>query len=106
MAAIFKIYPAVQKKHREYVPHRMTESEFWTRFFQSHYYSVHITSKSENVFAECAKVDDKEWNRDVGSIRDDPLYDLDEIYDGEKLHDTQADLRLGQSSSKANAGNI
>ena len=47
-----------------------------------------------------------EWNRDVGTIRDDPLYDLEEIYDGEKLHDTQTELRLGQSSSKANAGNI
>lgn len=59
MAAVFKTYPTVKKKHSDYVPHRMSESEFWTRFFQSHYYSVHTTSRSENVFSECAKSDDK-----------------------------------------------
>ena len=59
MSSVFKTYPAVKKKHGEYVPHRMTESEFWTLFFQSHYYSVHTTSRTENVFSECSKYDDR-----------------------------------------------
>lgn len=59
MTAVFKTYPAVKKKHGEYVPHRMTESEFWTLFFQSHYYSVHSSSRTENVFSECSKYDDR-----------------------------------------------
>lgn len=36
--AVFKTYPAVCKKHTDYVPSKMTEGEFWTKFFQSHYF--------------------------------------------------------------------
>lgn len=36
--AVFKTYPAVRKKHSDYVPAKMTEAEFWTKFFQSHYF--------------------------------------------------------------------
>ena len=71
MSSVFKTYPAVKKKHGEYVPHRMTESEFWTLFFQSHYYSVHTTSRTENVFSECSKYDDRgKWvtNRVCGNL--------------------------------------
>ncbi len=38
MESIFKTYPAVRKRHLEHVPHQMTEQEFWTKFFQSHYF--------------------------------------------------------------------
>lgn len=35
---IFKTYPAVKKKYIEHVPAKLTESQFWTKFFQSHYF--------------------------------------------------------------------
>lgn len=38
MQQIFLVYPAVQKAYKEYVPERITEYEFWTRFAKSSYY--------------------------------------------------------------------
>lgn len=35
---IFKTYPAVKRKYQEHVPAKLTESDFWTKFFQSHYF--------------------------------------------------------------------
>lgn len=35
---IFKTYPAVKKKYIEHVPAKLTEAQFWTKFFQSHYF--------------------------------------------------------------------
>ncbi|KAK7084066.1 General transcription factor IIH subunit 1 [Halocaridina rubra] len=101
MSAVFKTYPAVKKKHSEYVPHRMSEAEFWTRFFQSHYYSVHTNSGSENVFSECAKYDDKEWNRDVLSARNDPMCDLTDIYE-DKPMSIENDIRIAGAKAGSN----
>ncbi|KAI8437757.1 hypothetical protein MSG28_011991 [Choristoneura fumiferana] len=58
--AIFKTYPAVRKKHVDYVPNKMTEAEFWTKFFQSHYFHRDriASSSSKDLFGECAKLDD------------------------------------------------
>ncbi|KAJ0172340.1 hypothetical protein K1T71_012313 [Dendrolimus kikuchii] len=58
--AIFKTYPAVRKKHMDYVPNKMTEAEFWTKFFQSHYFHRDriASSSSKDLFGECAKMDD------------------------------------------------
>lgn len=39
---IFKAYPAVRHKHNEHVPAKLNESEFWTKFFQSHYYHRYL----------------------------------------------------------------
>ncbi|CAH2054805.1 unnamed protein product, partial [Iphiclides podalirius] len=59
--AIFKTYPAVRKKHIDYVPNKMTEAEFWTKFFQSHYFHRDriASSSSKDLFGECAKLDDQ-----------------------------------------------
>ncbi len=59
--SIFKTYPAVRRKHLQHVPANMTEQDFWTGFFQSHYFHrdrvlLHVKG---DLFAECAKEDDR-----------------------------------------------
>nr|CAD7400591.1 unnamed protein product [Timema poppensis] len=74
---IFKTYPAVRKKHLEYVPHKLSESEFWTKFFQSHYFHRdRINTGTKDLFTECAKLDDQELKRDINAGIDDPMVDI------------------------------
>ncbi|XP_031782423.1 general transcription factor IIH subunit 1 [Nasonia vitripennis] len=87
---IFKTYPAVKKKHLEYVPAKMSESDFWTKFFQSHYFHRdRINVGTKDLFTECAKIDDQELKKDIQAGIDDPMVDitgfdnvgLNEMYD-------------------------
>lgn len=60
MEAIFRTYPAVRQKHRETVPHKYTEAQFWTKFFQSHYFHRdRINAGTKDLFTDCAKIDDQ-----------------------------------------------
>lgn len=88
---IFKTYPAVKRKHQENVPQKMSESEFWTKFFQSHYFHRdRINTGTKDLFTECAKIDDQELKRDIQTGIHDPLTDIaafedktiDENYEG------------------------
>lgn len=74
---IFKTYPAVKKKHQENVPTKLSESEFWTKFFQSHYFHRdRLTSGTKDIFTECSRIDDKALEQAVLENAGDPLLDM------------------------------
>lgn len=79
---IFKTYPAVKKKHMEHVPAKMSESEFWTKFFQSHYFHRdRILGGTKDIFTECGKIDDKSLKEAVNKSAGDILLDLRQFQD-------------------------
>lgn len=73
---IFKTYPAVKRKHLDYVPAKMSESEFWTKFFQSHYFHRDRLLAGKDIFTECGKLDDKALQEAVNKTTGDVLLDL------------------------------
>lgn len=66
IGAIFKTYPAVKKKHQETVPDQMSEKEFWTKFFQSHFFHRDRQKTSSDLFLECANHD--EQGNELGKV--------------------------------------
>lgn len=79
---IFKAYPAVKKKHSECVPVKLSESEFWTKFFQSHYFHRdRITTGLKDIFVECGRIDDSALRKEIRNNLGDPLLDLGKFGD-------------------------
>ncbi|XP_062859385.1 general transcription factor IIH subunit 1 [Trichomycterus rosablanca] len=80
--SIFRTYPAVKQKYAENVPHSMTEKEFWTRFFQSHYFHRdRINTGQQDIFSECAKQDEKGLKSLVVQGVKNPMVDLQSLED-------------------------
>ncbi|XP_066587636.1 general transcription factor IIH subunit 1 isoform X1 [Prorops nasuta] len=100
---IFKTYPAVKRKHQENVPHKLSESDFWTKFFQSHYFHRdRINTGTKDLFTECAKIDDQELKKDIQSGINDPLVDI------ASFEDQTLDENYGSGLSRSDkaSGNI
>ncbi|XP_055621631.1 general transcription factor IIH subunit 1 [Toxorhynchites rutilus septentrionalis] len=101
---IFKTYPAVKRKHSEHVPAKLSESEFWTKFFQSHYFHRdRIAAGTKDIFTECGKIDDQQLKLAVQENLGDPLLDIRSFEDN-----TLEDGFCNATSSKqtVNSGNI
>lgn len=47
--AIFRAYPAVRQRHRDLVPDKLSEADFWNKFFQSHYYHRYVVMLHINL---------------------------------------------------------
>lgn len=74
---IFKTFPAVKRKHNEHVPDKLSENEFWTKFFQSHYFHRdRIMAGTKDLFTECGKIDDQALKVAVAANAGDALLDL------------------------------
>ena len=81
--SIFKTYPAVKRKHLENVPAKLSEQEFWTKFFQSHYFHrdrVHAQG-TKDLFTECARDDDKSIRKQLESGVNEQLADIENFTD-------------------------
>lgn len=100
--SIFKTYPAVKRKHTEYVPTKLSEAEFWTKFFQSHYFHRdRIHTGTKDLFTECAKIDDQILKVAVEKSSGDPLLDV------RNFDDNPLDESYGSSDKNiVNSGNI
>lgn len=103
---IFKTYPAVKKKFVEHVPAKLTEAQFWTKFFQSHYF--HRDRKymeSKDVFTECGKLDDQEMKKDIQAGVEDQLVNISEFEDKtlDECYGTQPDKPVGTPGTVSQA---
>lgn len=47
---IFRLYPAVERAFRDNVPERMSEKDFWTKYFRSEYYAQDKGSSANDRF--------------------------------------------------------
>ncbi|XP_061678766.1 general transcription factor IIH subunit 1 [Syngnathoides biaculeatus] len=98
--SIFRTYPAVKQKYCESVPHELTEKEFWTRFFQSQYFHRdRISTGTQDIFTECAKLDEKGLKSMVVQGVKNPLVDL------QSLEDKSLDEGYGVSTSLPSTSN-
>ncbi|EYC37957.1 hypothetical protein Y032_0754g2058 [Ancylostoma ceylanicum] len=81
--AVFNTYPAVEKKHLELVPHEMTEAQFWTKFFQSHYFhrEREVLPNPNDPFADCVRMDEAEMEKIQGDGVYRKRFDLDHLDD-------------------------
>lgn len=80
--SVFRTYPAVKRKHLENVPERMTEAEFWTRFFQSHYFHRdRLHTATRDLFSDCARSDDQDIREALATGFKDPFVDVSSFKD-------------------------
>uniref|UniRef100_A0A182JP18 General transcription factor IIH subunit 1 n=1 Tax=Anopheles christyi TaxID=43041 RepID=A0A182JP18_9DIPT len=103
---IFKTYPAVKRKHTDNVPSKMTEAEFWTKFFQSHYFHRDriVAGGTKDIFTECGKIDDQQLRQSVQENLGDPLLDI-RAFEDNTLEDGFCSSATAKQQT-VNSGNI
>lgn len=81
--SIFRTYPAVKRKHYENVPHKLSEHEFWQKFFQSHYFHRDRSNShsTKDLFSDCAKNDELDIKRALNKGIPDPFVDISSFDD-------------------------
>jgi transcription initiation factor TFIIH subunit 1 len=70
---------SVEKKHLELVPHAMTENEFWSKFFHSHYFHRErdMNEDPNDPFFECDRNDLKDMGEEKSRFKCQPTLDFD-----------------------------
>lgn len=106
--SIFKTYPAVKKKHFENVPSKMSEQDFWNRFFQSHYFHrdrIHGQGVKD-IFTECAKDDDRAIRAQLTSGVSDRFANIAAFSDStiDECYGTGEETSTGAKYGKSGSG--
>ncbi|KRY76076.1 Anaphase-promoting complex subunit 1, partial [Trichinella pseudospiralis] len=96
--SIFRTYPAVKEKHKQLVPSEMTEEDFWTLFFQSHYFhrDREIAPGIKEFFADCFKIDNQEQLFIY-------LFVVEDFYDQLQMHYSVVESQAVVSTPEGNA---
>ncbi|TPP61553.1 Transcription initiation factor TFIIH subunit 1 [Fasciola gigantica] len=85
--AIFRAYPTVRQRHKELVPDKLTEADFWIKFFQSHYFHRdRVQLPKEDIFADCAAQDERQLQTELRRSRRNRIsahLDLESLSDHE-----------------------
>ena len=80
--SIFHTYPMIKRRHQEMVPDKITEKDFWTKFFQSQYFHKdknNATNGSKNdLFLNLAVEDEETYLQKLLLCDRDPLLDISE----------------------------
>lgn len=80
--SILKTYPSVKIKYNQNVPSRMSEQDFWTKFFQSFYFRKdQINLATDDIFKDCALKLDEELKSKAIQILTEPV----DLIDSQKV---------------------
>jgi len=96
----------VKKKHIECVPQKLSEAEFWTKFFQSHYFHRdRITAGLKDIFVECGRIDDSALRKEIKNNLGDPLLDLGKFGDN-TIEEGFCSANANDQKAESGGGNI